>query len=115
MSNAAISLEQLLDNLDEDQRAVVTAIRGPVCVIAGAGTGKTRTITHRLAYAIGAGVTDASKTLSLTFTAKAAGEMRVRLRNLGIHNATARLFTQQRYANLHIFGVAPLVDNSQNY
>ena len=103
MSGAAISLEQLLDNLDEDQRAVVTAIRGPVCVIAGAGTGKTRTITHRLAYAIGAGVTDASKTLSLTFTAKAAGEMRVRLRNLGIHNATARTFHSAALRQLAYF------------
>ena len=59
MNRAAKSLEDLLFGLDDDQRAVVTAIRGPVCVVAGAGTGKTRTITHRLAYAIGAGVTDA--------------------------------------------------------
>ena len=104
MSNApAKSLDDLLAGLDEDQRAVVTAIRGPVCVIAGAGTGKTRTITHRLAYAIGAGVTDASKTLSLTFTAKAAGEMRVRLRQLGITNATARTFHSAALRQLMYF------------
>ena len=104
MSNApAKSLDDLLAGLDEDQRAVVTAIRGPVCVIAGAGTGKTRTITHRLAYAIGAGVTDASKTLSLTFTAKAAGEMRVRLRQLGITNATARTFHSAALRQLSYF------------
>jgi DNA helicase-2/ATP-dependent DNA helicase PcrA len=101
--NPAASLEDLLKGLDEDQRQVVTAIRGPVCVIAGAGTGKTRTITHRLAYAIGAGVTDASKTLSLTFTAKAAGEMRVRLRNLGISNATARTFHSAALRQLMYF------------
>jgi DNA helicase-2/ATP-dependent DNA helicase PcrA len=99
----ATSLEDLLTGLDENQREVVTAIRGPVCVIAGAGTGKTRTITHRLAYAIGAGVTDASKTLSLTFTAKAAGEMRVRLRNLGINNATARTFHSAALRQLSFF------------
>jgi DNA helicase II / ATP-dependent DNA helicase PcrA len=99
----ATSLEDLLKGLDEEQRAVVTAIRGPVCVMAGAGTGKTRTITHRLAYAIGAGVTDASKTLSLTFTAKAAGEMRVRLRNLGINNATARTFHSAALRQLAYF------------
>ena len=99
----AASLEDLLKDLDSDQRAVVTAIRGPVCVIAGAGTGKTRTITHRLAYAIGAGVTDASKTLSLTFTAKAAGEMRVRLRHLGINNATARTFHSAALRQLSFF------------
>ena len=93
----------MLFRSDEDQRTVVTAIRGPVCVIAGAGTGKTRTITHRLAYAIGAGVTDASKTLSLTFTAKAAGEMRVRLRNLGINNATARTFHSAALRQLGFF------------
>jgi DNA helicase-2/ATP-dependent DNA helicase PcrA len=103
MSGPASSLDELLKGLDEDQKAVVTAIRGPVCVIAGAGTGKTRTITHRLAYAIGAGVTDASKTLSLTFTAKAAGEMRVRLRNLGINNATARTFHSAALRQLSYF------------
>ena len=103
MSGPAKSLDELLAGLDEDQRTVVTAIRGPVCVIAGAGTGKTRTITHRLAYAIGAGVTDASKTLSLTFTAKAAGEMRVRLRNLGINNATARTFHSAALRQLGFF------------
>ena len=56
----AASMEQILAGLDPEQREVVTAIRGPVCVIAGAGTGKTRVITHRIAYAIAAGVTDPS-------------------------------------------------------
>ena len=88
----AASVDQILEALDPEQREVVTAVRGPVCVIAGAGTGKTRVITHRIAYAIAVGVTDSSKTLALTFTARAAGEMRARLRGLGIPNASARTF-----------------------
>ena len=88
----AIDNAQILAELDPDQLAVVTAIKGPVCVIAGAGTGKTRVITNRIAYAINAGVTDPTKVLALTFTAKAAGEMRARLRVLGISNAAARTF-----------------------
>ena len=88
----AIDNAAILAELDSDQLAVVKAITGPVCVIAGAGTGKTRVITNRIAYAINAGVTDPTKVLALTFTAKAAGEMRARLRALGISNASARTF-----------------------
>ena len=88
----AIDNAQILAELDPDQLAVVTAITGPVCVIAGAGTGKTRVITNRIAYAINSGVTDPTRVLALTFTAKAAGEMRARLRALGISNAAARTF-----------------------
>ena len=88
----ALTPEQILAGLDPEQQQAVQAIRGPVCIIAGAGTGKTTVITHRIAYAIAAGVTDTSKTLALTFTARAAGEMRARLRTLGIPNATARTF-----------------------
>ncbi|KGA04594.1 MAG: hypothetical protein GM47_1485 [actinobacterium acIB-AMD-6] len=88
----AVDNSVILANLDPEQLAVVTAINGPICVIAGAGTGKTRVITHRIAYAINSGVTDPTKVLALTFTAKAAGEMRARLRGLGIANATARTF-----------------------
>jgi len=99
----AASMEQILAGLDPEQREVVTAIRGPVCVIAGAGTGKTRVITHRIAYAIAAGVTDPSKTLALTFTARAAGEMRARLRTLGVPNATARTFHSAALKQLMYF------------
>ena len=88
----AVDNAQILADLDPDQLAVVTAIRGPVCVTAGAGTGKTRVITNRIAYAINAGVTDPTKVLALTFTARAAGEMRARLRVLGIANVAARTF-----------------------
>jgi DNA helicase II / ATP-dependent DNA helicase PcrA len=88
----APDMDSLLADLDPEQREAVTNIRGPSCILAGAGTGKTRVITHRIAYAISAGVTDQSKTLALTFTARAAGEMRSRLRTLGVPNAAARTF-----------------------
>ena len=88
----AVDSKQILTELDTEQLAVVTAIRGPVCVIAGAGTGKTRVITNRIAYAINSGVTDPTKVLALTFTARAAGEMRARLRALGVPNVSARTF-----------------------
>ncbi|MEY3794919.1 MAG: hypothetical protein RLZZ120_30 [Actinomycetota bacterium] len=84
--------EEILAALDTEQRAVATAVRGPVCVIAGAGTGKTRAITHRLAYAVDIGVIDPQRILALTFTARAAGEMRTRLRALGVPNVAARTF-----------------------
>jgi len=82
--------EEILAALDPDQRAVALATRGPVCVIAGAGTGKTRAITHRIAYAVAIGTMDPTKVLALTFTAKAAGEMRTRLRALGVPTVAAR-------------------------
>lgn len=88
----AVDSKQILTELDAEQLAVVTAIRGSVCVIAGAGTGKTRVITNRIAYAINSGVTDPTKVLALTFTARAAGEMRARLRALGVPNVSARTF-----------------------
>jgi DNA helicase II / ATP-dependent DNA helicase PcrA len=86
----SLAAEEILAALDEDQRAVALATRGPVCVIAGAGTGKTRAITHRIAYAAAIGTMDPAKVLALTFTAKAAGEMRVRLRSLGVPTVAAR-------------------------
>ncbi|ORA31580.1 ATP-dependent DNA helicase [Mycobacterium aquaticum] len=72
-----------LDDLDDEQREAVLAARGPVCVLAGAGTGKTRTITRRIAHLVAAGHVAASQVLAVTFTARAAGEMRGRLRALG--------------------------------
>jgi len=86
----SLRAEEILAALDEDQREVALATRGPVCVIAGAGTGKTRAITHRIAYAAAIGTMDPSKVLALTFTARAAGEMRTRLRSLGVPTVAAR-------------------------
>jgi len=75
--------DDLLTALDPEQREVARAVRGPVCVLAGAGTGKTRAITHRIAYAVAAGIMRPSNILALTFTVRAAGELRGRLRALG--------------------------------
>ncbi|MCV7001300.1 ATP-dependent DNA helicase UvrD2 [Mycolicibacterium alvei] len=72
-----------LGDLDDEQREAVLAARGPVCVLAGAGTGKTRTITRRIAHLVAGGHVAPSQVLAVTFTARAAGEMRTRLRVLG--------------------------------
>ena len=85
-----VRAEEILAALDDEQRAVALATRGPVCVIAGAGTGKTRAITHRIAYASAIGAMDPNKILAITFTARAAGEMRTRLRGLGVPTVAAR-------------------------
>lgn len=73
--------------LDPEQSAAVLAPRGPVCVLAGAGTGKTRTITRRIAHLVADGHVSAGQVLAVTFTARAAGEMRGRLRELGVGGA----------------------------
>jgi DNA helicase II / ATP-dependent DNA helicase PcrA len=75
--------DSLLAGLDPEQRAVAEAVRGPVCVLAGAGTGKTRAITYRIAHAVHTGAVDPRHVLAVTFTTRAAGELRGRLRRLG--------------------------------
>jgi DNA helicase-2/ATP-dependent DNA helicase PcrA len=75
--------EELLLALDPEQRQAAEELRGPVRVLAGAGTGKTRAITHRIAYGVATGTYSPDRVLALTFTARAAGEMRTRLRHLG--------------------------------
>jgi len=89
------SRDRLLGDLDEEQREAVLAARGPVCVLAGAGTGKTRTITRRIAHLVSAGHVAASQVLAVTFTQRAAGEMRGRLRALGSDEAGTSLETVQ--------------------
>src|SRR3954454_7005909 len=86
------SPDQLLEALDPEQRAVAMALRGPVRVLAGAGTGKTRAITHRIAYGVAAGVYNPTEVLAVTFTTRAAGEMRTRLGSLGAGGVQARTF-----------------------
>jgi DNA helicase-2/ATP-dependent DNA helicase PcrA len=85
--------DDLLTALDPEQREVAMATRGPVCVLAGAGTGKTRAITHRIAYAVATGIVNPAHVLALTFTVRAAGELRGRLRLLGGGAETVRAST----------------------
>ncbi|MBR5949798.1 MAG: ATP-dependent helicase, partial [Actinomycetaceae bacterium] len=97
------SLERLLEDLDPEQREVAYALNGPVCVRAGAGTGKTRAITYRAAYGIRSGVYDPSHMLLLTFTTRAAEELRGRLRLLGVPSVQARTFHSAALSQLKYF------------
>ena len=111
--------EALLDALDPEQRLVATTLGGPVAVVAGAGTGKTRAITHRIAYASAVGAYDPRGTLAVTFTTRAAGELRARLQRLGVEGVSARTFhsaalRQATYFWPRAYGhdLPPVADNS---
>ncbi|GAA1568048.1 ATP-dependent helicase [Leucobacter aridicollis] len=93
----------ILEALDPDQRQIAQALRGPVAVLAGAGTGKTRAITHRIAYGVRTGVYDPQRVLAVTFTRKAAGELQGRLRELGADGVRARTFHGAALAQLSHF------------
>ena len=95
--------DSVLDGLDPEQRLVATTLDGPVCVLAGAGTGKTRAITHRIAYAVHSGAHVPNRVLAVTFTARAAGEMRTRLRDLGVAGVQARTFHAAALRQLQFF------------
>ncbi|MEU8654825.1 ATP-dependent DNA helicase UvrD2 [Streptomyces sp. NPDC048737] len=97
------SADAVLEGLDPEQREVATALHGPVCVLAGAGTGKTRAITHRIAYGVRAGILHPSSVLAVTFTNRAAGEMRGRLRQLGAQGVQARTFHSAALRQLQYF------------
>lgn len=97
------SADAVLDGLDPEQREVATALHGPVCVLAGAGTGKTRAITHRIAYGVRAGILQPTSVLAVTFTNRAAGEMRGRLRQLGAGGVQARTFHSAALRQLQYF------------
>ncbi|MFC7406265.1 ATP-dependent DNA helicase UvrD2 [Georgenia alba] len=97
------STDELLDALDEDQRAVAERLTGPLCVLAGAGTGKTRAITYRIAHGVLTGTYNPQTVLAVTFTARAAGEMRSRLRDLGVGGVQARTFHAAALRQLSYF------------
>lgn len=95
--------EQLLEGLDPEQRLVAQTLRGPVCVIAGAGTGKTRAITHRIAYGVATGLYRQESVFAVTFTVRAAAEMRERLGQLGAPAVPARTFHSAALSQLRYF------------
>ncbi|MFJ3907622.1 ATP-dependent DNA helicase UvrD2 [Streptomyces vinaceus] len=99
----ADSADAVLLGLDPEQREVATTLRGPVCVLAGAGTGKTRAITHRIAYGVRSGQLMPASVLAVTFTNRAAGEMRGRLRSLGAGGVQARTFHSAALRQLQYF------------
>ena len=88
----AMHPQRLLADLNEAQREAVSLTKGPVCILAGAGTGKTRVITRRVAYAIATDAVHPGHVLVVTFTDKAAGEMRARLADLGFPGVRAATF-----------------------
>jgi DNA helicase II / ATP-dependent DNA helicase PcrA len=94
------TLEQVLSGLNPAQREAAQAVVGPVAILAGAGTGKTTTITHRIASQVSTGAFPASAILAVTFTEKAANDMRVRLRGLGVDGVEARTFHAAALAQL---------------
>lgn len=95
--------DDVLAGLDEQQRAAAQAVTGPVCILAGAGTGKTRTITHRIAYGVHTGVYVPEQVLAVTFTARAAGELRTRLAALDVGGVQARTFHAAAMRQLRYF------------
>src|SRR5450755_4529588 len=97
------SPEGLLAGLDEQQRQAAEALLGPVVLLAGAGTGKTRAITHRIAYGVATGVYSPSRVMALTFTNRSAGELRSRLRELGAGGVSARTFHASALSQLGFF------------
>ncbi|MFM1956813.1 MAG: hypothetical protein RLZ41_212 [Actinomycetota bacterium] len=95
--------EALLENLDPEQREAAETLVGPTCILAGAGTGKTRTVTHRIAYGIAKGYYAANRVLALTYTNRAAGELRARLRQLGIGAVSVKTFHAAALSQLEFF------------
>jgi DNA helicase-2/ATP-dependent DNA helicase PcrA len=95
--------EAVLAGLDDEQRTAAQAVSGPVCILAGAGTGKTRTITHRIAYGVHTGAFVGDQVLAVTFTARAAGELRARLAGLGVGGVQARTFHAAAMRQLRYF------------
>ncbi len=90
----------ILDRLSVEQRRAVAAVRGPVCILAGAGTGKTTTITRRIASQVASHAFAPEAILAVTFTDKAAGEMRDRLAELGVASVAAQTFHAAALAQL---------------
>ncbi|MDQ5822422.1 MAG: ATP-dependent helicase, partial [Actinomycetota bacterium] len=95
--------EGIFEGLNDEQRRAVEAVRGPACILAGAGSGKTTTITRRIANQVATEAFRPDQILAVTFTDKAAGEMRARLGRLGVSGVSARTFHSAALAQLHHF------------
>ena len=102
-AGAQTRAEAVLAGLDDEQRTAAQAVSGPVCILAGAGTGKTRTITHRIAYGVHTGRYVPEQVLAVTFTARAAGELRGRLAALEVGGVQARTFHAAAMRQLRYF------------
>jgi DNA helicase-2/ATP-dependent DNA helicase PcrA len=98
-----MSPDAVLADLDEQQRIAAEALIGPVCILAGAGTGKTRAITHRIAYGVATGTYAPGRVMALTFTNRSAAELRARLRRLGASGVAARTFHSAALSQLGFF------------
>jgi len=103
VSTALSGPDALLAGLDAQQRVAAEALFGPVCILAGAGTGKTRAITHRIAYGVASGAYAPNRVMALTFTSRAAAELRGRLRQLGAGGVSARTFHSAALSQLNYF------------
>lgn len=97
------AIPDLLSGLDAEQRRAAESLTGPLCILAGAGTGKTRAITHRIAHGVFTGVYNPTSVLALTFTNRAATEMRTRLRQLGATGVQTRTFHAAALRQLQYF------------
>jgi DNA helicase-2/ATP-dependent DNA helicase PcrA len=102
-----LDADRIYDGLNDEQRAAVEATRGPVCILAGAGTGKTTTITRRIAWQVASGAFSPHQIVAVTFTEKAAGELRSRLAALGVDGVRASTFHSAALALLRRFSGDP--------
>ena len=104
---AQVDADRILSGLNPEQRRAVEVVRGPVCILAGAGSGKTTTITHRIAYQVATATFAPTEILAVTFTDKAAGELRARLAALGVPRVPARTFHAAALAQLTALAAEP--------
>jgi ATP-dependent DNA helicase UvrD/PcrA len=102
-----LDAQRILEGLNPEQRAAVETPRGPLCILAGAGTGKTTTITRRIAWQVASGAFPPQQIVAVTFTDKAAGELRARLGALGADGVRASTFHSAALALLRHFGGDP--------
>jgi DNA helicase-2/ATP-dependent DNA helicase PcrA len=98
----------IFEGLSPAQKSAVEALRGPVCILAGAGTGKTTTVTRRIANQVASGAVEAGSILAVTFTDKAAREMRGRLQRLKVEGVRARTFHSAALAQLRYMYPEPI-------